>query len=83
MSCFKEYRDIFGKPGEGAHSYRFVGVAIVDYVMAILAAMFISQVTDAPLVITTIMVLFLGVVMHSAVGISTGATRLLGLDFCV
>jgi len=29
MSCvFGEYKDIFGIPGKGAHSYRFLGIAI-------------------------------------------------------
>ena len=25
-----QYKDIFGKPGEGAHSYRVANVAVVD-----------------------------------------------------
>lgn len=28
---FSEYSDIFGKPNEGVHSYRFLDTAIVDY----------------------------------------------------
>ena len=31
MSCpLAKYKDIFGKPNEGAHSSRFLGIAIVD-----------------------------------------------------
>jgi hypothetical protein len=34
-----QYKDVFGKPGEGAHSYRFFGIAIVDFLMTVLAAL--------------------------------------------
>lgn len=31
MSCpLSKYKDIFGKPNEGPHSHRFLGLAIVD-----------------------------------------------------
>jgi hypothetical protein len=29
---FCEYKDIFGEPGKGAHSYRVAGLAIVDVI---------------------------------------------------
>ena len=43
MSCpFKEYKNIFGKEGEGAHSIRFFNFAMVDVIMTIVGAFFIS-----------------------------------------
>ena len=36
MLC--KYKDIFGKVGQGVHSYRLFGVAIVDVLLTILCA---------------------------------------------
>lgn len=41
MCIFKQYKDIFGSPGTGPHSYRFLGTALVDYSLTILGAMLI------------------------------------------
>jgi len=83
MRCFTDYRYIFGKPGEGVHKHRLAGSAAIDYIMSIIGAIILSYITDIPLVISTIFILFLGIVLHSAVGISTGATRFLGMDLCI
>ena len=37
-----QYKDIFGKPGEGAHQYRVFDIAIVDTFMTIIIAILIS-----------------------------------------
>ena len=42
VNMFCEYRHIFGKEGEGAHSYRVFGIAAVDLVLTILVAVLIS-----------------------------------------
>ncbi len=43
MSCpFKQYKNIFGKEGEGAHSIRFLNLAIVDVIFTIIGALIIS-----------------------------------------
>ena len=39
MLC--NYKNIFGKPGEGVHSYRFLNLAIVDVGMTIAGAFII------------------------------------------
>ena len=36
------YRYLFGKPGEGPHSYRFMGLAVVDTVLTFLSAWLIT-----------------------------------------
>ena len=36
MSC--KYRDALGKVGEGAHSYRVGGIAVVDVLLTVIAA---------------------------------------------
>ena len=41
-SYFSQYKDIFGKPGTGAHSYRLFDIAIVDVAVTILVGFAIS-----------------------------------------
>uniref|UniRef100_A0A6C0HY24 Uncharacterized protein n=1 Tax=viral metagenome TaxID=1070528 RepID=A0A6C0HY24_9ZZZZ len=41
-SYFSQYKDIIGKPGEGAHSYRLFDISIVDVAVVLLAGFAIS-----------------------------------------
>lgn len=77
-SPLKKYKDIFGKPGEGIHQYRFLGTAISDYLLTILVAVIITYFTKIPLVLTTIFAFVLGIVLHVIFGVSTNTTRYLG-----
>ena len=36
MSC--QYKDLFGKVGEGVHSYRIFNIAVVDVLLTVLLA---------------------------------------------
>ena len=49
MSLCK-YKDIFGKPGEGAHQYRIFDIAIVDTVLTVLLAFVIAYFSGVSLV---------------------------------
>ena len=77
-SPLKKYKDIFGKPGEGIHKYRFLGTAISDYLLTILAAVIITYFTKIPLVLTTILAFVLGILFHVIFGVETNTTRYLG-----
>ena len=70
-----KYKNIFGAPGTGVHQYKFKGTAIVDYVLTIAGAFFITYHTDIPLVITTIGLLQLGIVLHWIFGINSQAVQ--------
>ena len=78
MDCLKKYKDIIGKPKEGIHSYRFMGSAIVDYVVTILMTVIFTYLTNIPLVLSTIIVFALGIVLHILFGVSTKSTKYLG-----
>lgn len=39
---FCHYKDLFGKPREGAHSYRIGGFALVDIILTILGSLLLS-----------------------------------------
>jgi hypothetical protein len=79
-SCpLKQFKFIFGVPGEGVHRYRFMDVALVDYILTLLLAILVTKLTKLPLVISTILMFVVGIVCHYLVGIQTGATQFLGL----
>ena len=42
MSC--PFKDIFGKPREGPHSYRIFDVAVVDTVLTVLLALVLQKI---------------------------------------
>ena len=78
--AFCEYKHIFGIPGEGVHSTRFMGVALFDYIGTILLAVLTTWATKVPLVITTIFWFVLGIVLHALFCVPTQATIFLGLS---
>lgn len=59
-----KYKNIFGVPGTGVHSWKFEGTSLFDYFGTIVLAMITTKITKIPLVITTIMLLFLGILLH-------------------
>jgi len=76
---FSEHRNFFGAPGTGAHQFRLLDVALVDYVLTLLAAFIISWLTSFPLVLSTLVWFTLGIVLHTLFGVNTSAVRWLGL----
>lgn len=75
MFGLQKYKNIFGEPGTGIHKYRFMGTAIVDYILAIILAIAITYITKIPLVITTILSLLLGIVAHLLFEVETSTTK--------
>lgn len=69
--------DIFGKPGEGVHSYRLCGVAIVDLVLAVLLGVAVARGTGISLPAGIVGVLLLGIIVHHVLGVRTAVDRTL------
>ena len=67
MSCPFKY--LLGKPGLGIHKYRVLNTAIVDYIMSLFLAAWISYKTGRSLTQTTIFVLVLSMILHWSVGL--------------
>jgi len=66
MSC--QYKDLFGKVGEGVHSYRIFNIAVVDVLLTVLLAF----------VIYILIFLFvLGFVLHRIFCLRTTVDKLL------
>ena len=59
-----QYKDIFGKPNEGAHMYRLYDISIVDVILTILGSIIIAYVFNVDYVQTIILLFILGIIMH-------------------
>lgn len=62
MLC--QYKNIFGKEGEGPHSLRIFNIAIIDLLLTIIVAAIISYFTKYNFIIVLIILLLLGIIMH-------------------
>jgi hypothetical protein len=80
MCIFSQYKDIFGKVGNGVHQYRLLNAALVDYSLTILGAILITYLTDIPLVLTTIGLFILGILLHYLFGVETNTLKYLGIN---
>lgn len=76
---FRTHRNFFGSPGTGVHNIRLLDVALVDYVLTLLAAFITSWTTSFPLVLSTLVWFTLAIVLHTLFGVNTSAVHWLGL----
>jgi hypothetical protein len=79
MTLFKEYRNIFGKPNEGVHSYRIFNLALIDVVFTILAAFIITYYNNnmlntifiKNLLINIAILFFMAIIFHLLFAVNT------------
>lgn len=76
MSLCK-YRDIFGKVNEGAHSIRFLGIAIVDMILTVLVSIAISKWRKISFQWVFISIMILGLLLHKLFCVDTVLTVLI------
>lgn len=72
-----KYRDALGVPGQGVHAYRFMGVAIVDVVLTVIAAAVIAVVTGWPFIYVLTGLFVVGIIMHRLFCVRTTVDKLL------
>ena len=72
-----KYRNALGVPGQGAHAYRFMGIAIVDLVLTVVVAAVIARLAGWSFAWTLGGLLLLGVIMHRLFCVRTTVDRLL------
>jgi len=75
-----KYKDMLGKPNQGIHSYRFMGVAIADVIMTIIAAFVISKVFKFNFVYTLFILFLIGIFLHHIFCVRTTVDKLLFPD---
>ena len=72
-----EYKAIFGNPSEGVHSIRSFGVAVVDFILTLLAAVMISKYYKTDLLKTTIVIFLIGIIAHRLFCVNTTINKLI------
>lgn len=77
MSGLCKYKDALGKPGKGIHSYRFMGLAIVDVIMTLIGALLISYFTRKSLFLIAAILFGLGIILHRLFCVRTTIDKLL------
>ena len=75
MSC--PYKNLFGAEGTGAHSYRFMGLAVVDVVLTVMAAWLISWGFGAPFWWTLLGLFLSGIILHRLFCVRTTIDKIL------
>jgi hypothetical protein len=72
-----KYKDIFGKPGTGVHSYRLFGIAIVDLLMTLAFAWFLSVYTELTFFGASLFMIVVGIVFHRVFCVDTTLNKLI------
>ena len=69
--CLCKYKDIFGKPREGVHSYRFLDFAIIDIIFTIIGAYIISKYSNYNFYKILLFLFILGIILHKLFCVNT------------
>jgi hypothetical protein len=80
MPDLTRYSNIFGEPRKGVHSYRFLGIAIVDFALTVLAAYGISKIWNWNFMATLFGLIFIGIGIHGIFGVNTALNEWLGVS---
>ena len=68
---FCKYKDIFGKPNEGVHTYRIFDFALVDIVGTIIGAYIIYKLTGYDFNTILISLFIFGIIIHKIFCVKT------------
>jgi uncharacterized membrane protein len=66
-----QYKDIFGRPREGAHAYRVFDIAVVDVAATVIVAFIISRVFTLSFWKSLIALFIVGIISHRAFCVRT------------
>jgi hypothetical protein len=77
MCIFAKYKNMFGKPLEGLHSYRLFNIAIVDLLLTILLSFLISFYFKTNIYKTMISLFLLSIILHRFFCVRTTIDKLL------
>jgi len=72
-----KYKNMFGAPNTGVHSYRLFNVAIVDLAMTVIGAYIISVLIKKPFFNTFLVVFVIGIILHRMYCVRTTLDKLL------
>lgn len=70
------YKDIFGRPREGAHTYRLFDIAVVDVAATVLLALVISRIFGLSFWKSLVVLFIIGIISHRAFCVRTTVDKL-------
>ena len=76
MSLCK-YKNIFGEPGKGSHSYRIFGMAFVDLFFTFMISLLISWKYKKNIILVFTLFIVLSVIVHKMFCVETTLTKLI------
>ena len=71
-----KYKDILGKPKEGMHQYRIFNIAVFDLILTIILAYLIGLYTGQSFLVTFIVLMIVGLIVHRIFCVETTLTTL-------
>jgi hypothetical protein len=74
---FCQYSNILGEPNQGIHSIRIFNIAIIDVLMTIVGAYFISNIFNLSFIIVLILLFVSGIILHRLFCVKTTIDKLL------
>ena len=80
MCVFKEFSNIFGEARTGVHSFRILDTPVVDHLLTILFAIFITHFSKIPLELTIPICYILGILCHYLFGVPSNAIHYLNIS---
>jgi hypothetical protein len=66
-----QYSNALGEPGKSVHSIRLFGVSVVDVVLTVLLAYFVSKMFKTSFVFALVLCFVWGIVLHRAFCVKT------------
>ncbi len=79
MLC--KYKNLFGEPKKGIHSYRIYDIAVLDVLVTVLIGVAISYFTKKNLFLVLIILFLLGIYVHKLFCVETTINKLLHNNF--
>lgn len=80
MCCIRrleKYKNIFGKPKQGVHSYRLFNIAIVDVVGTLILAIIFSKLYNIKILHSFIILLIFSIFIHKIFCVETTLTQII------
>ena len=75
MLC--QYKNSLGVPGEGIHKYRIFNISIVDVILTIILALFLSWVFSINFWLMLVFTFLLGIILHKIFCVKTTVDKIL------
>ena len=72
-----KYKDIFGQPNKGVHSYRFLNIAIVDLIGTILISLLISRLIEKNIYVVFCILMLIGFILHVLFCVDTALVKMI------